>query len=90
MMKSATAPRRIYTRNGIVHVCFAGKYFAPVGGETKLDLDGTVTIEEAEADGKSKRAQVNVTQKKKGQAAVTETWRSVKVPRTARTPAAET
>jgi hypothetical protein len=87
MMKSATAPRRIYTRNGVTHVCFAGKYFAPPSGETKLDVDGTVTIEEAEADGKSKRAQVVLTQKKKGQAAKSETWRSVKVPRTARTSA---
>lgn len=83
MMKSASAPRRIYTRNGIVHVCFAGKYFAPTKDST-LSLDHPVTIEVAESDAKSKRAQVTVTQKRKGEAAIVETWRSVKVPRTPR------
>jgi hypothetical protein len=84
MMKSATAPRRIYVRNGITHVCFAGKTFAPPKGETTLDLEGTVTIEETEGNAKTKKAQVILTQKKKGKAALTETWQSVKVPRTAR------
>ena len=88
-MKSSTSPRRIYSRNGITHVCFAGKYFAPPAGkETTLDLEGTVTIEETEGNPKSKKAQVIVTQKKKGKAAITETWQSVKVPRHARGEAA--
>ena len=87
-MKSASSPRRIYSRNGITHVCFAGKYCAPAKGETTLDMEGTVTIEETEGNAKSKKAQVIVTQKKKGKAAITETWQSVKVPRHARGEAA--
>lgn len=81
MMKTASAPRRIYTRNDVVHVCFDGRFFGPVG-ESKLSLEHPVTLEKQESDGG--RARVLVTQKRKGQPTATETWRSVNVPRTPR------
>lgn len=81
MMKTASAPRRIYTRNDVVHVCFSGKYFGP-SGETELSLDHPVTLELLESDGG--RARVQVVQKRKGQSTRTETWRSVNVPRNPR------
>lgn len=80
-MKTASAPRRIYTRNDVVHVCFAGKYFGPTG-ESELSLDHPVTLEPMESDGG--RARVQVVQKRKGQPTVTETWRSINVPRKVR------
>jgi hypothetical protein len=76
-MKSATAPRRIYSRNDIVHVCFDGRtYGAPAN--SKLSLDFPVTIEKAKSDGG--RAKAHVTQSRPGVKAVTETWRSIVVP----------
>lgn len=81
MMKTASAPRRIYTRNDVVHVCFSGKYFGPTG-ESALSLDHPVTLALLDSDGG--RARVEVTQKRKGQPTKTETWRSVNVPRNAR------
>jgi len=81
-MKSATAPRQIYVRNAITHVCFEGKFFGPTGGETKLSLEHPVTIEKAASDGG--RSRITVTQKRKGQKTMNETWRSVTVPRKAR------
>lgn len=80
-MKTASAPRRIYTRNDVVHVCFSGKYFGP-GSESALSIEHPVTLELMESDGG--RARVQVTQKRKGQATVTEVWRSINVPRKTR------
>lgn len=82
-MKSSESPRRIYTRNGIVHVCFEGKTYAPTKGETTLDMDYDVTCAHLESDGG--KARIEVTQKKAKKAAVKESWRSVQVPRFART-----
>lgn len=81
MMKTASAPRRIYVRNAVTHVCFDGRTFGPVG-ESTLSLDHPVTIEKLESDGG--RARVEVTQKRKGQKTIVEAWRTVNVPRIAR------
>jgi len=81
MMKTASAPRRIYSRNDVTHVCFDGRTFGPVG-ESVLSLEHPVTIEKLESDGG--RARVSVTQKRKGQPTKSETWRSVNVPRNPR------
>jgi len=81
MMKTASAPRRIYSRNAVVHVCFDGRTFGPTG-ESTLSLDFPVTIEKLESDGG--RARVEVTQKRKGQKTIVEAWRTVNVPRIAR------
>lgn len=82
-MKSSESPRRIYTRNGVVHVCFEGKTYAPAKGETALDMDYDVVCAHLESDGG--KARIEVTQKKAKKAAVKEQWRSVQVPRFART-----
>lgn len=81
MMKTASAPRRIYVRNAVTHVCFDGRTFGPAT-DSALSLDHPVTIEKLESDGG--RARVEVTQKRKGQKTLVEVWRSVNVPRNAR------
>jgi hypothetical protein len=81
-MKTSDSPRRIYSRNGIIHVCFEGKTWAPPKGETALSLEHDVVCEKAASDGG--RARVIVTQKRKGQKNQSETWSSVQVPRNAR------
>lgn len=81
MMKTASAPRRIYTRNSVVHVCFNGKYFG-LTGETGLSLDHPVTLEPMPSDGG--RARVQVVQKRKGHPTLVEVWRSISIPRNAR------
>ncbi len=81
MMKTASDPRRIYSRNDVTHVCFDGRTFGPVG-ESALSLEHPVTIEKLESDGG--RARVSVSQKRKGQKTAVETWRSVAVPRNPR------
>lgn len=78
MMKTASAPRRIYSRNDVTHVCFDGRTFGPTGA-SELSLSHPVTIEKLESDGG--RARVSVTQKRKGQPTVVENWRTVNVPR---------
>lgn len=76
-MKTPDAPRRIYSRNGITHVCFDGRtYCAPEG--SAISLEHPVTLEKLPSDGK--RARAAVTQVRPGVKAVTETWRSGKVP----------
>lgn len=82
MMKTTNAPRKIYVRNGITHVCFEGRTYGPQGGETGLSLDHPVTLEHLKSDGG--RARVTVTQKRKGKANAAEAWRSVAVPRNVR------
>ena len=78
-MKSLSAPRRLYTRNGVTHICLSGKYFAPeLGSESKLSLEHTVTCEAMPSDGG--RARIEVTQARRGVKTVTEIWRSCNVP----------
>jgi len=81
MMKTASAPRRIYSRNNVTHVCFEGRTFGP-GAESELTLDLPVTCEKLESDGG--RARVQVSQRRPGQKTLVESWRSISVPRNPR------
>lgn len=78
MMKTNSAPRRIYSRNDVTHVCFEGRTFGPCN-ESEIVFDLPVTCEKLESDGG--RARVVVTQKRPGMKTVVETWRSISVPR---------
>lgn len=80
-MKTPQDPRRIYSRNGITHVCFDGRTFA-APANSKISLDFPVTMEKARSDGG--RARALVTQSRPGVRTLTETWRSVKIPVKAR------
>lgn len=73
-MKTADAPRRVYTRNDVIHVCYAGKTFAPVGGNTDIAVGSMVTCEQVDG------GKLTVTFKKPKQKAIVETWHSRKVP----------
>jgi hypothetical protein len=76
-MKTSSAPRRIYIRNNITHVCFDGRsYGAPAS--SKINLEFPVTLEKAKSDGG--KARVIVTQVRPGVKVLTEVWRSVVVP----------
>lgn len=77
MMRAVSDPRRIYSRNGVTHVCWRGTYFAP-GKTTEVDIDKEVTIEEAPTT--KGRLRVTVTQRRGKKPALTETWSQVQVP----------
>jgi len=77
MMRAQDAGRKVYTRNGVTHLCFQGLYFrAPKG--SKIDPDREVTKVEAldKAGGKHRIA---VTQRVQGKN-VTENWSEGEVP----------
>ena len=76
-MRAQTDPRRVYSRNHITHVCFAGVYFSPGRDGTALDLAREVKIEQLPAAGGKQR--VEVTQRVGGKN-VKEVWRQVDVP----------
>ena len=80
-MKTLSAPRRIYSRNDVTHVCFEGRTYG-TAAVSELSLDLPVTCEKLKSDGG--RARIMVTQPRKDGPALTETWRSVSVPRKAR------
>lgn len=73
-MKDSTTPRRVYTRNDVIHVCFAGKTFAPPTGETTIKVGSMVKVE-IQDDGSAKVRFARGKQK-----AVIETWKAKKVP----------
>lgn len=78
MNKPSAAPRRLYSRNGKAFVNFAGKFYgAP--SDSALDLDFPVTCVKLDSDGG--RARIEVSQRKPHSKTLTETWRSVEVPR---------
>ena len=72
-MKSATAPRRVYVRNGVTHVSYAGAYFG-TKGESAITTKHPVKIE-GNGDGT-----ITVTQRAPKKAGVSETWSKVNVP----------
>jgi hypothetical protein len=76
-MKTASAPRRIYVRNDVIHVCFNGRTFGPPA-DSQITPIAPVTLEKMASDGG--RARVQVTQKRKGQPTIVEAWRTVNVP----------
>ena len=74
-MKSLSTPRRVYSRNGVTHVLFAGTVFG--AKETAISTKYPVRIEGGEG-------QIKVTQRAPKKKGVTETWKPVKVPVTHR------
>lgn len=74
MMKDSNAPRRVYTRNDVIHVCFGGKTFAPVGGDTEIKVGAHVKVEVGD------NGSATITWKRPKQKAITETWKARKVP----------
>ncbi len=73
-MKSTSAPRRVYTRNGYIHVLYAGDIFGMKADDTKLTTKHPVKIE-GNGDGS-----ITVTQRAPKKAGVSETWNKVRVP----------
>lgn len=72
-MRSATSPRRLYTRSGSVVVCYGGIYFGPKSNaETKMNSAKEVRIEVLDPAFGTKRIQV--TQKIGRQDPVVEVW----------------
>ena len=80
-MKSASEPRRVYSRNGVVHTLYAGETFG-TKGESKI---------QASADERlfvrivgNEDGTITVTQRKPKAKGVSETWSKVRVPCNAR------
>lgn len=77
MMRAQGAPRKVYTRNGVTHLCFQGIYFrAPKG--SKIDPEREVSKVEV-LDGAGGKARIAVTQRVQGKN-VTENWSEGSVP----------
>lgn len=72
-MKSTNAPRRVYTRNGVTHILFAGDVFG-TKDESKISTKYPVKVE-GNGDGT-----ITLTQRAPKKAGVTEKWGKVKVP----------
>jgi len=74
-MKAASAPRRVYSRNGVLHVLYAGDNFG-TKEESKIEASEKHLVKiVGNEDGT-----ITVTQRKPGKAGVSETWGKVKVP----------
>lgn len=74
-MKSASAPRRVYVRNGVTHTLYAGEVFG-TKEESKIEASDKHLVKiVGNGDGT-----ITVTQRKPGKAGVSETWSKVKVP----------
>lgn len=69
MMKTKTAPRRVYQRNDITHVLLSGQTFAPSGKNSRINVDKFVKLEAVGSK------QVRVKQSK-----LTELWKAKLVP----------
>jgi hypothetical protein len=86
MMKSSTAPRRVYAHKGLLLVSIAGEFFSPGKQESEITIDKEVKIEVVEGSRGKKR--VTVTQRHGKNPPVVETWTSTEVEFTPRTRAA--
>lgn len=75
-MKSTNSPRRVYSRNDITHVLFAGTVFGPTtpGQYSSVRLDTPVRIS-GNGDGT-----ITVVQRRPHAKTVTEVWGQVNVP----------
>ena len=73
--KSADQPRRIYCRNGITHVLYAGKVYG-TKEMSRLSLAHEVRVEKVTDDG-----HVLLAQRRPHQKAVREEWGTIVVPR---------
>lgn len=71
-MRSASAPRRVYSHKGTLLVMIGGTYFSPGKEATEINVDKEVRTEMLESAGGRKRIQVS---QRAGKKTVTETWR---------------
>jgi len=78
MMRAESAPRKVYSRNGVTHICFQGLYFKPAKGQTKIDPEREVNHIEA-LDRAGGKARIALHQKVGGKT-ITETWLQTEVP----------
>lgn len=72
-MKSVNSPRRVYCRNGVTHVLYAGTVFG-TKEESKISTNHPVKIE-GNGDGT-----ITISQRLPFKAVCSETWSPVKVP----------
>lgn len=77
MMKAGNAPRRVYSRNDVIHVAYGGHYFSPGREGTALNVERPVRIEVLDPVGGRKRVQVKQVVNKK---TLVEVWREAAVP----------
>ncbi len=81
MSKSNKKLRKVYKRNSIVHICFAGAFYAPEDSEATEILPGAaVKATLVDEDGTS----LKVFQPRKGKKGLRETWVLTVVPRGAK------
>jgi len=86
-MRSSTSPRRVYTRNGSLVLCYGGIYFGPNAKKgTEINSEKEVRIEVLENSHGKKRIQV--TQKVGKKPAIVETWAEQELTFTPRTASA--
>src|SRR5579871_1024665 len=77
MMRAQGDARKVYTRNGVTHICFQGFYFKPPK-TSKIDPDREVNhIEPLDKAGGKHRIALH---QKVGGKTVTETWVECEVP----------
>jgi hypothetical protein len=76
-MKSTSSPRRVYSRNGVVHTLYAGDTFGMKGdSQIQASADERLFVRiVGNGDGT-----ITVTQRKPGKKGVSETWSKVRVP----------
>lgn len=86
MSNSSTKLRKIYKRNSIVHVCFAGAFYAPEDSETTEILPGAMvkTSPLGELEEGVQAESLAVFQPRKGKKGLRETWVLTVIPRGAK------
>lgn len=72
MRKSPDAPRRLYSRKSAPCVCFAGKLYAPKGGESTMQVESEVLCEASDT-----ARTVTVKQRRPHAKSIVETWHLV-------------
>lgn len=75
-MRSATAPRRVYSHKGTLLVMHGGCYFSPGKEQTEVSVDKEVKIEVLDSAGGRKRIQIT---QRAGKNTVRETWKQANV-----------
>jgi hypothetical protein len=76
MMRATDDLRRVYKRNQVTHVCFAGLTFSP-GKLCQINPEKEVKIAELEPDRGKKRILVS---QRIGQKTIKETWKQAQIP----------
>lgn len=76
-MKNPNAPRRVYCRKNVLHVCYNGRFYGSNADKSELTVDHPITVSPLPSDGG--KARVQVTQKRKGKPTLVETWRTVQI-----------